>query len=132
VIAAYLICASTHSSTTALTDPNSKYKNGTAATGYGLFSVNAASFQEYFLSGANCEGQAKSSIGLIGPFFHERKTSPAQATPDYAGGSPPCKFVNVAGTVKGFEGMKGVTLEAGGTTKKVNAAGAPLWDPDSN
>ena len=94
--------------------------------------MNAASFQEYFLSGANCEGQAKSSIGLIGPFFHERKTSPAQATPDYAGGSPPCKYVNVAGTVKGFEGMKGVTLEAGGTTKKVNAAGAPLWDPDRN
>ena len=53
-------------------DPNYQYKNGTAASGYGLFSVNAASFQEYFLSGSNCEGQAKSSIGLIGPFFHDR------------------------------------------------------------
>ena len=109
-------------------DPNYQYKNGTAASGYGLFSVNAASFQEYFLSGSNCEGQAKSSIGLIGPFFHDRKTTPAQATPDYAGGSPPCKYVNVAGAVAGFEGMKGVTLEAGGTTKKINEAGAPLWN----
>lgn len=100
------------------------------SSGYGLFSVNAASFQEYFLSGSNCEGQAKSSIGLIGPYFHERKTTPAQATPDYAGGSPPCKYVNVAGSVEGYTGMKGVMLEAGGITKKVNAAGTPLWSPD--
>jgi hypothetical protein len=108
--------------------PNWHYKNGTAAQGYGLFAVNAAAFQEYFLSGAHCQGQAHSAIGLIGPFFHSRKTLPQQATPDYAKSSPPCDFVNVAGAVPGFgKGAPYVLLEAGGVTEKVNAAGKALW-----
>ena len=104
------------------------FPNFKGEKGYGLFQVNAAAFQEYFLSGSNCEGQAQSSIGLIGPYFHAGKVQPTMATPDYAGGSPPCKYVNVDGSVKGFgTGRPYVTLEAGGNTIKKNQAGAKLW-----
>ena len=100
------------------------YPNYQGHQGYGGLTINAASFQEYFLS-TGCAGQAVSAIGLIGPYFHNRSVTPSQASPDYAG---TCLFDDVEGAVPGYgEGRPYVLLSAGGTTRRKTAKNAPLW-----
>jgi hypothetical protein len=65
---------------------------------------------------------------MLGPLFNNQTIRPSQASPDYAGGSPPCLFSNVNACIPGLQcGEPKVYHTLGGTTKRVVPAGTPLW-----
>ena len=80
--------------------------------------------------GTGCNGQALSSIGLIGPTFtlvgSNASVTPTQATGSYDGGN--CGHSNVAGCIPGYGcGSPNILLTSGGNTVPAVVAGTPLW-----
>lgn len=90
--------------------------------------VYTATFQEYFVSD-ECEDQAVSGIGFIGPSFklaaNKAWMQPSQAYPDYASG---CAYGEVNGCIPGIGcGAPYTFLLAGGKTNRTTAKDQPLW-----
>ena len=93
--------------------------------GFGRMKTKAAAFQEYF-EATGCQGQALSSVGLVGPWWQNNTITPTQAYADYAKN---CSFSDVGSCIYGAGcGKLRVLLTAGGATKRkhVNTS-EPLW-----
>ena len=100
------------------------YPNAKGKVGYGNFQIQAASFQEYFLSDG-CENQATSGVGLSGPYFNNRSIVASQAEPDYAAG---CDYSDVNACIPGSKcGAPNIYMQAGGKTKRTTDKGKKLW-----
>lgn len=93
--------------------------------GFGLITQQAAAFQEYFLANG-CEGQAMSSVGLIGPYFKDRSVVPSAANPSYAG---TCQRADVHACILPGDtcGPMHVFMLAGGHVTLTTPAGQQLW-----
>ena len=93
--------------------------------GFGRMKTKAAAFQEYF-EATGCEGQALSSVGLVGPWWQNNTITPTQAYADYAKN---CSFSDVGSCIYGAGcGKLRVLLTAGGATKRKHAnTSEPLW-----
>ena len=93
-------------------------------TGFGRLQTKAAAFQEYF-EATGCDGQATSSVGLIGPRWQKGNLAPSQAYAEYTS----CKFSDVGSCIYGAGcGPLRVLLTAGGLAKRKHTnESQPLW-----
>ena len=93
--------------------------------GFGKLQTRAAAFLEYFLA-TGCEGQAASSVGLVGPWWQGATLTPTQAFPAYA---PNCSHSEVSNFIYGAGGGPlRVLFTAGGNTTRVHGnTSQPLW-----
>lgn len=97
--------------------------------GFGRLRVKAASFQEYFKS-KECAGQARSSTGLIGPFFRRRSLAPSQAYADFT--NPECTYNDLTDCIPGFGcGRPRVLMTGGQATKRTAVQMGSLWTPEA-
>ena len=89
----------------------------TGRRGFGKLQTKAAAFLEYF-EATGCEGQAASSVGLVGPWWQGAALAPSQAYPDYA---PNCTHSEVSDCIYGAGcGPLRVLFTAGGSTTRVH------------
>ncbi|CAK0840056.1 unnamed protein product [Prorocentrum cordatum] len=65
--------------------------------GFGRFKEAGGSFLEYF-SGSGCDNQARSSVGIVGPFFGERSQVPSTAAAAYGKG---CRWSDTSACIEG-------------------------------
>ena len=95
--------------------------------GYGAMQRESALFLEWF-EADNCAEETVAGAGQSGPrmlLADGTSVLPVQATPDYAAG---CDFSDVTACIPGLGcGAHHVYQTGGGTTKRTNAAGVPLW-----
>merc|ERR1712190_623808 len=66
--------------------------------GFGRLIMKGAAFQEYFKA-TGCEGQAFSSVGLMGPYFSNRSVVASQAFANFA--NPECLRDDVSACIPG-------------------------------
>lgn len=93
--------------------------------GFGKIKVGAVAFQEYFLSN-DCDGQALSAVGLVGPFWENRTVTPSGAFMFYSGN---CSHADVHACIMPGDqcGPSHVLLMAGGTVVQHTPAQTQLW-----
>merc|ERR1712190_439790 len=65
---------------------------------FGRLVIKGAAFQEYFKA-TGCEGQAFSSVGLMGPYFSNRSVVASQAFANFA--NPECLRDDVSACIPG-------------------------------
>ena len=102
----------------------------TGRQGFGKLQTKASAFLEYFEATA-CDGQAVSSVGLVGPWWQggtRSQSAPTQAFGSYA---PNCSHSDVSDCIYGAGcGPLRVLFTAGGATARVHTnESAPLWPP---
>lgn len=96
--------------------------------GFGDLKVQTDDFFEYFLGG-DCDSAVATGVGITGPFFHSRKTSPVQAYPSYGPATPTaCNRSVVTGCIPGHGcGRPRVLLAGGHGVRRNTSNGEPLW-----
>merc|ERR1719221_2242718 len=87
--------------------------------GFGRFKEAGGSFLEYF-SGSGCDNQARSSVGIVGPFFAQRSRAPSRAASAYG----KCGWSDTSSCVEGEGcGAPHILFPAGGTTGRTTEDG---------
>ena len=98
----------------------------TRRQGFGGLQTKATASLEYF-EATSCEGQAFSSVGLLGPWWQQNTLAPTQAYPGYGAGA--CNRSDVSDCVYGAGcGLQRALFTAGGTTHRTNTnTSQQLW-----